>query len=292
MTFKRTKSGLKNYNAFYNTEVIFYIEGKNTNQLDCEKLPDVIFYSSLIKAFSQYQKIKLKVVGNKSNVLNYHDKIVSEGIDDSYAIIDKDYDGIFFSRLESNKLLTTHGYSWENDFWSQSLCDALLEDISGDYSIAISTFNTKHQRSIRRLKLVNRANIIASYFGVNLFPIGKKGGDKGCNFDVKLNFPLSLSEVKRITRAMPNDFKIDLNYRNLVESTNLNFCNLVQGHFYEFIIMSLLSYSYKKSSGINNNINDFGILKNLALNKFKLTPDKYLNNSTLVHYENQFKKLI
>ena len=53
MTFTRTVSGLRNYNWFYKTEAIVYIEGRLLEQEnlddnnDNSKVFDVLFYTSL-----------------------------------------------------------------------------------------------------------------------------------------------------------------------------------------------------------------------------------------------------
>lgn len=303
MTFSRTASGLKNYNKFYDSEVIVYIEGRllpqdnsqvevTVEDKDIYKVFDVIFYTALFKVFSPFNKIKIKIVGCKKNVLDYHDLILKKNIDKSYAIIDRDYDGVLFSRIVTNKLIVTHGYSWENDFWSPKLCDEIIENISLDYQQASEIIKEKCRRSLGRLCIINRANIISQYFGNGLFPISKKGGVNGFNYDVTSKFPMSFKEVKRILAKLPNDAKIDINRNNLINATNIKHNNLIQGHFYEHMMLQILSCAYKMSSGVTHNISDFNMIKNMAFNKFKLKPDFYLEPSTLQHYEREFNKLL
>ncbi len=297
MTFTRTPSGLKNYSEFYNSEVIVYIEGRlapqeNIKPEDQNKVFDVIFYTSLFKLLSPYNNIKIKIVGCKKNVLDYHDLILNHNVDKSYAIIDRDYDGVLFSRIVTNKLIVTHGYSWENDFWSPRLCDEIISSISLDYQQACEIIKTKCSRSLSRLCVINRANIISQYFGNGLFPINKKGGVNGFQYDVSSSFPLSVKEVKRILGKFPKETKTDINMPHLLSMTDMAHYNLIQGHFYEYMMLQVLSYAYKISSGITHNMSDFNLIKNIAFNKFKLKPDFFLERSTLQHYENEFKKLL
>lgn len=297
MTFARTPSGLKNYSNFYNSEVIVYIEGRILPQSDLQvededKVFDVIFYTALFKVFSPFNKIKIKIVGCKKNVLDYHDLILKKNIDKSYAIIDRDYDGVLFTRIATSKLIVTHGYSWENDFWSPKLCDEIIDAISLDYQQASDIVKKKCSRSLSRLCIINRANIISQYFGSSLFPINKKGGANGFKYDVTSKFPMSFKEVKRILAKLPNGAKVDLNKENLLNATNMKHNNLIQGHFYEYMMLHIMSCAYKISSGVTHNMSDFNMIKNMAFNKFKLKPDFYLEPSTLQHYENEFKKLI
>jgi len=298
MTFTRTASGLRNYNYFYKTEAIVYIEGRileqnriNPNN-DDSKIFDVIFYTSLFKIFSPHNKIKIKIVGCKENVLDYHDKIVNEKIKDSFAIIDRDYDGIYFNRTNFDKLIVTHGYSWENDFWSSKLYFEVVNMLSLDADRANKIVDNKINRSIRRLCIINRANLIMQYFGKGLFPISKKGGDKGFRYDVSLSYPLSLSEIKRLFKKFSDDIKKCPEFKDLICATKIDFRLLIQGHFYEYMILQILSHAYKVTSGINHNMVDFNIIKNLAFNSFKLKPDYYLEPATLRHYEQQFTRVL
>ncbi len=296
MTFTRTSSGLRNYNSFYGSDIIVYIEGRMENKEGVEiisnnTISDVVFYNSLFKTLSPYDKIKIKIVGCKRNVLDYHDKIVNEDIDGSYAVIDRDYDGILFSRIASDKLIITHGYSWENDFWSSKLCSEIIKEISLDEEKANEIMERKYNRSIRRLCVINRANIISQYFLSSIFPISKKGGSNGFKYDVSSKFPLSVQEVRRLLEKLPAEIKYDVNIKKLIDATKVSFTNLIQGHFYEFMTIQILLYAYKTSSGIDNNIADYSIIKSMALNKFKLKPDYFLENATLEYYERVFNRL-
>ncbi|UAN41380.1 MULTISPECIES: DUF4435 domain-containing protein [unclassified Enterobacter] len=298
MTFSRTASGLRNYNIFYKVEAVVYIEGrlleKSTTQqsTDDSKVFDVIFYTSLFKVFTPHHNVKIKIVGCKDNVLDYHDKIVNEKISNSFAIIDRDYDGVYFTRTNSEKLIVTHGYSWENDFWSPNLYFELARLLSLDSDLACDIVQQKLVRSIRRLCLINRANLVSKFFGNGIFPIGKKGGDKGFRYDVNLKYPLQLCEVKRLFNKISEDVKTDPELHELIVATKLDFNNLIQGHFYEYMILQILSYAYKITSGITHNIADFNLIKNVAFNNFKMKPDYYLEPSTLSHYEQQFSRVL
>lgn len=298
MTFSRTASGLRNYNKFYKVEAIAYIEGRTLENIDNDqvrddtKVFDVIFYSSLFKVLSPHNNIKIKIVGCKENVLDYHDKIIKEKINNSFAIIDRDYDGIYYTRTSFDKLIVTHGYSWENDFWSSKLYLDLVSLLSLDAEAACCIVHNKINRSLRRLCLINRANLITTYFGNGIFPVSKKGGDKGFRYDVNLKYPLPLSEIKRLFRKIPDDVKSIPELHQLMIATELDFKHLIQGHFYEYMILQILSYAYKVTSGIKHNMVDFNIIKNLAFNNFKLKPDYYLEPATLSYYEQQFSRVL
>ena len=296
MTFTRTSNGLRNYHSFYDSDIVVYIEGRMENKeetegIDTNTISDVIFYNSLFKTLSPYEKIKIKIVGCKKNVLDYHDKIVKENIENSYTVIDRDYDGMLFSRVATDKLIVTHGYSWENDFWSSKLCSEIIKDISLDEKKANEIIEIKYNRSIKRLCIINRANIISQYFCNSIFPINKKGGSKGFKYDVGSKFPLSVQEVRRLLAMLPVETKHDANIKKLINATKVNFTNLIQGHFYEFMTIQILLYAYKISSGISHNIADFSMIKSMALNKFKLKPNYFLEAKTLEHYEGQFNRL-
>lgn len=297
MTFTRTKSGLKNYNKFYNVEAIIYIEGRmrdcqNESPVEDEKAFDTLFYKALFSLLSPFKSVRFKIVGNKKNVLDYHDKIEINNTPYSYVIVDRDYDGILSSPLKRKKLINTYGYSWENDFWSDNLCLDVLNLMSLNPALGHSVFLQKSSRSIRRLKLINKFNIIGRYFGLELFPISVKGGARGFEFNVANKFPLRLSEVKKIIGRFNKSYLDDANYHLLKNRCQLGSCRLIQGHFYEHFMLHLLSHSYKISSGITHNSIEASLIKNIAFNSFKLKPNFYLTPQALQHYTDQFNAVL
>lgn len=297
MTFTRTKSGLQNYIKFYNADAIIYIEGRVANIRSDEviedyKSYDIMYYSSIFKLLSPYNNVKVKIVGSKSNVLDYHDKIIKNSIPYSYAVIDRDYDGILYSRINKEKLIYTYGYSWENDFWTCDLCLEVLKLISLDHDISFNIFKTKFNRSVKRVSLLNRINIISKYNGAELFPISVKGGDRGFRFDVASKFPLCVGEFKRISSKVESKILSDYNFTGLKDATNLSYNRLIQGHFFEYMMVNIVSYAYKLSLNHKNNILDITMIKNLAFNQFKLKPDFFLPPDALKHYTEQFERVI
>lgn len=297
MTFTRTKSGLKNYKKFYNVEAIIYIEGRMKNSPDGspvedDKAFDTLFYKALFSLLSPFKSVRFKIVGNKTNVLDYHDKIETNNTPYSYVIVDRDYDGILASAISKNKLIHTYGYSWENDFWSDRLCFEVLNTISLNPHHGQEIFSQKSFRAIKRLKVINKMNIIGRYFGLELFPISVKGGVRGFEFNVTNSFPLRFSEVKKIIAKFDRCFMSDANYQILQKNCDLDGCRLIQGHFYEYFVLHLLSHSYKLSSGIKHNSIEASLIKNIAFNNFKLKPNFYLNPQALQHYTQQFQRVL
>lgn len=297
MTFTRTKSGLKNYKNFYNVEAIIYIEGRMRNSPDGspvedEKAFDTLFYKALFSLLSPFKSVRFKIVGNKNNVLDYHDKIQKNDTPYSYVIVDRDYDGILSSSITKNKIIHTYGYSWENDFWSENLCFDVLNTISLDPHYGRAIFSQKSVRTIKRLKFINKMNIIGRFFGLELFPISVKGGVRGFECNVNNKFPLKASEVKKIIKKFDKCHLSDPNYSTLQKKCTLDGPRLIQGHFYEYFMISLLSFAYKKSSGVNHNNIETSLIKNVAFNHFKLKPNYYLDPQAFKHYTNQFQKVL
>jgi len=297
MTFTRTKSGLKNYKNFYNVEAIIYIEGRmkkspDGSPVEDEKAFDTLFYKALFALLSPFKSVRFKIVGNKSNVLDYHDKIEKNNTPYSYVIVDRDYDGILSSPITRNKLIHTYGYSWENDFWSDSLCFDVLNTISLNPPHGCAIYSQKSIRTIKRLKIINKMNIVGRYFGLELFPISVKGGVRGFECNVTNKFPLRASEVKKLIKKFDKCYMSDSNYIPLQQKCNLDGPRLIQGHFYEHFIINLLSFAYKVSSGVAHNSVEASLIKNIAFNYFKLKPNYYLNPQTLQHYTEQFQRVL
>jgi len=296
MTFTRSESGIKNYKKFYNVEAIFYIEGRmepsNSKKFsEDEYVYDTFFYTVLLKLLSPYESVKIKIVGNKKNVLDYHDKIINDSIPYSFAVIDRDYDDVLFTRLKSDKLITTYGYSWENDFWSGELCHKVLRMITLNFEHAASMFKKLLIRSVKRVALLSRANIISKYYGAEIFPINKKGGSKGFKFDVNLNFPVCLDECKRLLNKVSPDIEKSKELDYLINITNLEYSRLIQGHYFEYLVINIINYCYKKSTNKSNKVVEVGMIKNLAFNEFKLKPEFFLEPQVLEHYAQQLSDI-
>jgi hypothetical protein len=291
MTFKRSILGISNYRLFFDAEVVIYTEGRLLTETPIEDLDayDHKYYTSLVLAFTKIRKVKIKLVGGKSNALDYHDSIRRNEIEHSYVLIDKDYDGLLMSRLQSDKLLTTYGYSWENDFWSEKLCEATLNTLTINNVAAATQFKTKYRRSLARLRKLSCLGAAAHTHETTIFPSG--GNSKGIQITAGSAFPISRAEFNRIrirSHAKGNTY---CHCTLAVYSSSRKLPNeaIIQGHLLEHLALNLLGHEYKTATKEKACMQSMA--KNVAFSLFVASPRAYLIPPAVDHYTTEFAKI-
>lgn len=291
MTFIRTESGLANYKHFFNAEILFYIEGRCESKTPIEDYSraDSKFYKSLSKEFLGHENIKIKLVGNRKNALDYLETINAKNTPSSYVWIDKDYQDLTFSQFPKscNRLMTTYGYSWENDLWTTALCLDLVSTITGDQGPVRAIANQKLHIAIKRLSILSSLNAAAHIDGRSIFK--GKGKSKGINLNMNAFSPITKSEFSRIKN---NAFQNEMCYvmRSVFSTAKTRpGCHTIQGHLLEHVCLCIISHLFKTSTGTSLKNNE--ILKNIALSKLYEAPKKYLQSNTYQHYHSEFSKI-
>lgn len=296
MTFARTPNGINNYNSFHNVEFIIYAEGRCHSGIVREdvKAYDSKYYHSLAKTFTNYKKIKVMLVGNKFNVLDYHAKIIENNLQNCIAFIDKDYDGIFNSIIQRPKLLMTYGYSWENDFWTKRLCRDIVYNLSMKDIDIVSIYDQRALRCISRLDKISRLNVAGQLFHLNIMP-SANAKSKGICINGSKEWPVSKKEFRRVKL----DAKEKLHelatthyipfLKELLNHKNNKFNKIIQGHLFEYALLLIISDCYKAFS--EKKTADQSIIKNLAFSIFDEDVKHYLTNEALTHYRSEFKRI-
>jgi len=292
MTFMRTPGGLNSQRKFHRVEFTFHIEGKNMKATPGFKFTDLCdykYYKSLLEHFLPEKKIKIKVLGCCNDVLEYNKVIEREGLKNNFSIVDRDYNGLLKSRINDKGVIYTYGYSWENDFWSKTLCCHLVAMLSAGSSRSIESFCTSIKRSVRRISILNKINIAFKSQDLILFKIGKKGGKRGVALNFHSKFILLKSEFSRLTaKAKTSSHKS--NAAEIFREINCEDCRLIQGHFFEYLVCNLIVKSTKAHSNVNGDI-DFEAIKNIALHVFSDNPKLWLEQKVYNHYSNVFSAI-
>ncbi|WP_082969892.1 DUF4435 domain-containing protein [Aeromonas dhakensis] len=295
-TFARTPNGIKNYNAFHNVDFIIYTEGRchsGTAQEDT-KAYDTKYYLSLVQAFTAHKRIKVMLVGNKLNALDYHKSIIDNKIQNCIVFIDKDYDGLFCSIINQPKLLMTYGYSWENDFWTKRLCRDIVYNLSMKDISIVNLYNSKASRCIGRLDKISRIQASGQFFSINMLPnSGSKSKGIGINGDKK--WPISKNEFRRVKidsrkKLHGHISKHYLDFlKSILDYKKTSFYSIIQGHLFEHAILLVISDCYKIFS--EKKTADQSIIKNLAFSIFDEDVKHYLTKKALAHYAQEFMRI-
>lgn len=288
----RSSGGMKNYSFFFGADYTLYVEGRCLVDEPIEDLRayDHKYYDAIAKIFLPGKAVKIKLVGGKNNALDYHEKIVRDNTERSYVLIDKDLDGLIFSRFESKFLLSTNGYSWENDFWTDALCSKTLNTLTLNEAQALANFKSKLKCTLPRLQKIASLGASSQTNGLSMFPSDAKS--KGINISPQSRFPIRRQEFSRIFRGK---YKKDSDYCSCTigvfnAAINLPINTVVQGHLYEYVILSLLSHEYKQAT--RETTCSPSIVKRVAFSSFIDSPSSYLSPESIAHYRKEFAKIL
>ncbi|AZD55565.1 hypothetical protein C4K19_3781 [Pseudomonas chlororaphis subsp. aurantiaca] len=164
MIFSRTNSGLSNFHAFCDVDFLVYSEGgtpsKSEEDIECTWSIDSIFWKSVFLRFLPNVKIKIKSLGSKEFVRPYAEKIAKNSINNSIAVLDRDYDAHRGELIKHHRILYTHGYSWENDACRSELLISTLDSIHPDGKIPEKYAQNIKLRYNNFLKSITRVVIV------------------------------------------------------------------------------------------------------------------------------------
>lgn len=178
MSFRRSASGISNYNVIHDVDYIVYSEGGNAELLKADPQKyiysiDSEFWGALFEKLGSPVRVKIKSLGAKNNVLPYAKDISSGLVANCIAVLDKDHDDHKGVMIEHPLIIYTNGYSWENDAWSAKSVVKVLSQKHPERRLPPETAEHIHSRYeefetiIRRLVFVD---ILCSCQGIECIP--------------------------------------------------------------------------------------------------------------------------
>ncbi|MGE2450699.1 DUF4435 domain-containing protein [Serratia marcescens] len=281
MSFTRTTGGLSAQNHFYGADYIVYIEGKN--QSGSDKTYDEKYYNSLLSLFLKNKNTTIKVVGSCTDVIKIHEKITKGNIKNTICFIDRDYSGTKFSYLPDYRLIESYGYSWENDFWSMTLCEFVVKSFTDGKVTASKELTSKTHCGIKRLSFLHRVNVASSFFDENIFTLGGKGNNNGIVYDSRSPYLVSKNEMTRMLLPL----RKSQNINEMISIFRRITCDpqrLIQGHYLEYILLRTMRDIIKKHSHGNSTAPET-TLKNTSFFHFMQKPSKYLSTEVKDYYQ-------
>lgn len=286
--FSRTAGGINSQGKFYKSELVVYIEGKNQQSVGV--VYDEHYYRTIFKYLMKGANIKIKVLGSCLDVLDVYYKVLDGGISNTLSIIDRDYDGILFSKIKDSKLMYTYGYSWENDFWTKDLCLKIISLLVPNPNEVFIEFQKIISLAEKRLSAAHQANISFIYNGGNLFLLGKKGGDDGISISNSGKTLITKKEMSKFIKLIKNSpYRKDI-IRHMEDVKYLP-CRLIQGHYWEYVITNLISVLSKKHS-ISRTSAQHSTIKNIAFTQFSSDAEACLSKEAIAHYQNSLNDFL
>lgn len=124
MSFRRTESGLSNSYLFFGVDVVVYIEGGNSlrreevdNGIYTASSSDIRFWQTLFEIYRPNKKCKFCSIGSKETVKSIAIDIMEKRVENVIVAMDRDFDHINGRLINTENVIYTLGYSWENDAW-------------------------------------------------------------------------------------------------------------------------------------------------------------------------------
>lgn len=247
MSFERTLQGQQNRSLFYDVDFIVYTEG---GDIEREKFVsfDAAFWKAVFRALRPDLKCKFLPRGSKINLISYIEDIKRGVLLNNIVAIDRDYDEFYGNLYESNFVIYTYGYSYENDIYDEkivvdtflSLCPSLHEEdnISHEVNEFISNFVVDSR--------------FFSYADFLAFSIGQKVIDRdklGQYIDHKTDHllpKLNSNEIRKAVRVAA----LSTGRRRVPRGTmkRIDIPRFSVGHFYELFVFKIIFYLHKKYS--------------------------------------------
>lgn len=290
MSLIRTRAGLANKHLFHGVDAMAYVEGGSKSYSHEQVMSgiygvssvDIPFWEGIFAVFKPNMKVKFCAVGSKSTILKIADQIIQFGIKTCYALMDRDSGNSRSDYSAKKNVFMTHGYSWENDVFQESvICNAIIS-LSG---IGRATFNKyvvvcKHLKNFSlRMKPAVLFDHILSCCEKSFIPRNPTGSGMIDPKNVKVNSEV----IKNKYREHKDEIISSL---DKIDKSEIVACRDVYGHLYCHYCSNIIAVLVKDISRIN-------VMKSMAINVsmniFLQSLTQIPTSSVYLHYKVLFK---
>ncbi|MDN0096197.1 MULTISPECIES: DUF4435 domain-containing protein [Yersinia] len=289
----RTPNGLFAEAIVRDVSFIFHIEGKGDSK-DITKLPDYIFYDSIISNFYDGE-YEIKVEGGKTTLKTIVENLSSLSDGNSHVVfMDRDHDEILSNDLINNDFVFhTFGYSYENDFWTSKILKKVLTSLLAEIPI-IDAFIIDWKKLEKKIAFIHKFNLLSKVNGQQIF---KFKGLCGVVFEYKNDsFVVDSACVLRL-RSLWDGFCV--RFTPQTRKTNKLLKNkfyshpgyLIQGHAYEFYVLEAIHQLNNSRQLFEQNAKSFSFYKNIAFSHFRSSPRCFMSTSAIDYYEKIFSDI-
>ncbi|HDX8328608.1 TPA: DUF4435 domain-containing protein [Raoultella terrigena] len=289
----RTPNGLYAEATVRDVNFIFHIEGKGDSK-DTTKLPDYIYYDSIISNFFD-GKYEIKVEGGKTALQSMVGNLSALSDGDSHVVfMDRDHDEMISSGLRSDDFIFyTMGYSYENDFWTSKILKKVLTSLLAE-NPRIDLFIIDWKKLEKRIAFIHKFNLLSKVNGQQIFKFKGLCGivfeyvngsfvvDSRCVFRLKNiwdGFGVRFTpQTRKVNKLLKNKFYSHPGY-------------LIQGHAYEFYALEAIHQLNNSCQLFEQNVKSFSIYKNIAFSHFRSSPRCFMSALAIEYYEEMFSKI-
>lgn len=297
MSFTRTQSGLKNSSLFFGADITVIVEGKKReNAISSDmstytiQTADELFHNAVFSALVPKKVFKIKSVGCKGDLDEYSRKIHEGAIDNCVVVYDSDYEPVLASWVATPLAMRTSGYSWENDLWNWSVCERVVNVLSGGRDWNREHLSKQINRAARRLARASRIEVLCRTYGLNL--IVPNGKSVGLRLSAKSAFGVDSSELCRVIGKVKPPLRLaaDKEFNGFVKNrvSCLDCVNLVRGHLWEALCITLIVAVLKGIGACNTLPTE--TVRNAALGVFTQATIECLTLEAQNHYKAQLRR--
>lgn len=156
----RTPSGISNEHLFHGIRMTVYVEGGDGS----EGTPsvDLVYWRSLFDLLMPGDSFYLKPRGGKGSLRKIASDICDGRVTNVLVCWDRDFDHLRPAYLSSS-IITTYGYSWENDVWSPRMVEDVFYQLCGvdRHSVPVwGEIDRTFSQFERQLRWIVRADMI------------------------------------------------------------------------------------------------------------------------------------
>ncbi|HCS7033157.1 TPA: DUF4435 domain-containing protein [Escherichia albertii] len=286
----RTPNGLFAESTIRDVDFIFHIEGKGDSN-DITKLPDYIFYDSIISNFFD-GKYEIKVEGGKTKLRSMIENFSSLYDGNSHIVfMDRDHDEMVSGGLITNDFVFyTLGYSYENDFWTSKVLKKVLSSLLAENPI-IDSFICDWKKLERKIAFIHKFNLLSKVNGQQIFAFRglcgitfeyKNGSfiiDPACVSRLKTEWDgigvRSTQQTRATNKLLKSEFYSHPGY-------------LIQGHAYESYALEAIHQLNGSCQMFGQNSKNFSIYKNIAFANFRKAPRNFMPTASINYYQDIF----
>lgn len=184
MNFRRTDFGISNLHLFHGVDAVVFVEGGSTSftveQVSAgaysSQADDLKYWQIVFATFARKKKFHFRAVGSKSTIRELAKLITSGQLKHVLVAMDRDFDHLRGSLPGGPGVLSTIGYSWENDVWTSPVVFATYKKFNiAPQSVgrAKALIDQEFARFSTKLKHCVRADAILSFNKIDPLPRDK-----------------------------------------------------------------------------------------------------------------------
>lgn len=291
--FTRTARGSSAEADIRGVSFVLHIEGKYESD-NIENVRDYIFYKNLIQSLGYSADIRIE--GDCNSLMKESLRIGGDNSTGHIFLFDRDHNEVLGTNKINSRLdFYTHGYSWENDFWTTSLIKNVVDVFCSNQN-AINSLLINFKEIENTAKAFHEINILSRVHGRKIFDMGGS-----CNMPMvfnqgKCSFVQScLERLNNIWEGFNlHDEQGTITAKSFLSNEYYSHPGyLIQGHSYEHLTLEFIAkHSTTLKVVSSNNVCDKDMLRSIATRAFIRSPLTVLHPSTIEHYRNIFSTMV